>query len=84
MKASSRTNPPAPRLVERLAAEARREARILACDTLIVDTAGRLHIDEELMNEMDQLKKLLNPSGDSLRRRRHDRPGRRQLGSRFS
>src|SRR5215472_4781209 len=50
------------KLVERLASEARREARILACDTLIVDTAGRLHIDEELMTEMEQLKKLLNPS----------------------
>src|ERR1700757_4726230 len=49
------------KLVERLASEARREARILACDTLIVDTAGRLHIDEELMSEMEQLKKLLNP-----------------------
>src|SRR5512133_3677724 len=33
------------KLVERLANEARREARILACDTLIVDTAGRLHVD---------------------------------------
>src|ERR1700757_4913707 len=49
------------KLVERLASEARREARILACDTLIVDTAGRLHVDEELMTEMEQLKKLLNP-----------------------
>ena len=34
--------------VERLAKEARREAVIMGCDTLIVDTAGRLHIDEEL------------------------------------
>jgi signal recognition particle subunit SRP54 len=49
-------------LVLRLAAEARREARNMGCDTLIVDTAGRLHIDEELMGEMEQLKKLLNPS----------------------
>ncbi len=48
-------------LVERLAKEARREAVIMGCDTLIVDTAGRLHIDEELMDEMDQLKKLLKP-----------------------
>src|ERR1700687_4874595 len=31
---------PGSALVERLAGEARREARILACDTLIVDTAG--------------------------------------------
>jgi len=28
---------------------------------LIVDTAGRLHIDELLMDEMQSLKKLLNP-----------------------
>ena len=33
----------------------------MACDTLIIDTAGRLHVDEELMTEMEQLKKLLNP-----------------------
>jgi signal recognition particle subunit SRP54 len=51
-----------PALVERLATEARREARNMGCDTLIVDTAGRLHIDEELMGEMERLKKLLNPS----------------------
>jgi signal recognition particle subunit SRP54 len=48
-------------LVERLAKEARREAVIMGCDTLIVDTAGRLHVDEELMTEMERLKKLLNP-----------------------
>ena len=34
--------------------EARREAVIIGCDTLIVDTAGRLHIDEELMDEMER------------------------------
>ncbi|HEY5163731.1 MAG TPA: signal recognition particle protein, partial [Terriglobales bacterium] len=33
----------------------------LGCDVLIVDTAGRLHIDELLMDEMQSLKKLLNP-----------------------
>src|SRR5271155_3852758 len=48
-------------LVERLAKEALREAMIMGCDTLIVDTAGRLGIDEELMQEMERLKKLLNP-----------------------
>ena len=32
------------------------------CDVLIVDTAGRLHIDDHLMDEMQSLKKLLNPS----------------------
>ena len=51
-----------PALVARLAQEARREARNMGCDVLVVDTAGRLHVDEELMGEMEQLKKLLNPS----------------------
>jgi signal recognition particle subunit SRP54 len=48
--------------VERLVKEARREAVVSGCDVLIVDTAGRLHIDDELMDEMQSLKKLLNPS----------------------
>src|SRR5579871_3770368 len=48
--------------VERLVKEARREAIISGCDVLIVDTAGRLHIDDDLMDEMQSLKKLLNPS----------------------
>src|SRR5499427_5859335 len=47
--------------VERLAKEARREAVISGCDVLIVDTAGRLHIDDQLMDEMQSLKQLLNP-----------------------
>jgi signal recognition particle subunit SRP54 len=47
--------------VERLAREARREAVITGCDVLIVDTAGRLHIDDQLMDEMQLLKKMLNP-----------------------
>ena len=47
--------------VERLVKEARREAINNGCDVLIVDTAGRLHIDEQLMDEMQSLKKLLNP-----------------------
>src|ERR1700753_297649 len=52
---------PGSALVERLASEARREARNFGFDTLIVDTAGRLHIDEELMGEMGRLTKLPNP-----------------------
>jgi len=47
--------------VERLAQEARREAINTGCDVLIVDTAGRLHIDDQLMDEMQSLKRLLNP-----------------------
>src|SRR6201982_1928242 len=48
--------------VERLVKEARREAIVTGCDVLIVDTAGRLHIDDQLMDEMQALKKLLYPS----------------------
>jgi signal recognition particle subunit SRP54 len=47
--------------VERLAKEARREAVNTGCNVLIVDTAGRLHIDDQLMDEMQLLKRLLNP-----------------------
>jgi len=47
--------------VERLAKEARREAVNTGSDVLIVDTAGRLHLDERLMEEMQSLKRLLNP-----------------------
>src|ERR1035437_3178208 len=47
--------------VERLVKEARRDAISNGCDVLIVDTAGRLHIDELLMEEMQSLKKILNP-----------------------
>ena len=47
--------------VERLAKEARREAINTGCNVLIVDTAGRLHIDDRLMDEMQSLKRLLNP-----------------------
>src|SRR5882724_2322792 len=38
--------------VERLAKEARKEAINTGCNILIVDTAGRLHIDDQLMDEM--------------------------------
>ena len=48
--------------VLRLAKEAKREAANFGCDMLIVDTAGRTGIDQALMDEMAQLKKLLNPS----------------------
>ncbi len=45
-----------------LARSARREANQTGRDVIIVDTAGRLHIDDELMTELQQLKDLLNPS----------------------
>src|ERR1700683_2644217 len=48
-------------LVERLPKKPRREAINTGCDTLIVDTAGRLALDQELMEEMRNLKNLLSP-----------------------
>lgn len=31
------------------------------CDVVIIDTAGRLHIDEEMMEELVEIKKSVNP-----------------------
>ncbi|MBL8231367.1 MAG: signal recognition particle protein [Bryobacterales bacterium] len=45
-----------------LARSARREATQSNRDVLLVDTAGRLHIDDDLMTELQQLKELLNPA----------------------
>jgi signal recognition particle subunit SRP54 len=45
-----------------LARGARREAVQTGRDTVLVDTAGRLHIDDQLMDELTRLKELLNPS----------------------
>jgi signal recognition particle subunit SRP54 len=39
-----------------------KEAKLSASDVVIVDTAGRLHIDDELMNELSTLKKELQPT----------------------
>jgi signal recognition particle subunit SRP54 len=44
-----------------LAKSARREAVQSNRDVLLVDTAGRLHIDDDLMTELKQLKEQLNP-----------------------
>ena len=38
------------------------EARTLLYDTVILDTAGRLHIDEELMQELTTIKNDVRPS----------------------
>jgi len=39
-----------------------KEAKLSASDVIVVDTAGRLHIDDDLMNELSMLKKELQPS----------------------
>src|SRR5580765_5260506 len=38
------------------------EATTLGFDAVIVDTAGRLHIDDELMNELGAIKNVTEPS----------------------
>ncbi len=45
-----------------LALAARKDAGDRGHDTLIVDTAGRLHIDEEMMQEVSDLRTRLRPS----------------------
>ena len=37
------------------------KAHSLACDTIIIDTAGRLHINEELMDELRNIKGAVHP-----------------------
>ncbi len=42
--------------------DAQLAAREQGCDTLLFDTAGRLHLDDELMAELEDIKRGLNPS----------------------
>ena len=44
-----------------IARKAMDKAFSLACDTVIIDTAGRLHINEELMDELRNIKAAVNP-----------------------
>lgn len=41
--------------------ESLEEAKRQFCDLLLIDTAGRLHIDEELMQELKSIKDALHP-----------------------
>jgi signal recognition particle subunit SRP54 len=45
-----------------LARGALRESKQTGRDILLVDTAGRLHIDDQLMQELQELKELLDPT----------------------
>lgn len=44
-----------------IAKEAVEEARKKGFDTVILDTAGRLHVDEFLMNELKEMKSAVHP-----------------------
>jgi signal recognition particle subunit SRP54 len=44
-----------------IAREAMAEARRQMCDVLLVDTAGRLHVDEQMMAEIQDIHAAVNP-----------------------
>ncbi|MEE0339655.1 signal recognition particle protein [Acidaminococcus fermentans] len=44
-----------------IARESLKRANALLCDTVLIDTAGRLHVDETLMNELKDMKAAVNP-----------------------
>lgn len=46
----------------KVAQAALKEAKSQGHDLLIVDTAGRLHVDDELMLQLEKVKAVLNPS----------------------
>ncbi len=48
----------APRVAKEAVAYARKQAR----DTVIIDTAGRLHVDERMMTEVAEIKRLVQPN----------------------
>jgi len=49
----------------KIAKAAIKEAKRTGCDAVIIDTAGRLAIDEEMMNEIESIKKAVSP-GETL------------------
>lgn len=46
----------------KIAEESIKYAKENNLNTVIIDTAGRLHVDEEMMNEVSAIKKAVNPS----------------------
>jgi signal recognition particle subunit SRP54 len=46
----------------KLCQEALKKAKIDRMDPVIVDTAGRMHVDDELMKELKDVKEILNPN----------------------
>ena len=35
---------------------------VRGCDVVIIDTAGRLAVDEEMMREIEEIKRAIRPS----------------------
>ena len=58
-------------------------AKLGGYDVLLLDTAGRTHIDEALMAETAEICRARQATRDAARRRRAHRPGRRQPRAQF-
>ena len=61
-----------------IARRALQSAKLQGYDVVLLDTAGRLHVDEQLMDEMKAVAAASQPDRNPARRRCADRPGRGQ------
>ena len=61
-----------------IARRALNAARLQGFDVLMLDTAGRLHVDQALMDEMKAVAEASDAARGPARRRCDDRPGRGQ------
>ena len=61
-----------------IARRAMASAKLGGYDVVILDTAGRQHVDEQLMAEVAAVKRARQSARDPAGRRRADRPGRGQ------
>jgi len=52
-----------------------KEAKLSASDVVLVDTAGRLHIDDDLMNELEHAEERIAAQRDAFHRGFDDRAG---------
>jgi len=52
--------------VEDICLKAKQEASKVGADILVIDTAGRLHIDEQLMEELLRIKGVIHPAESLL------------------
>jgi len=48
--------------VDAICKQAMKRAKELSATTVILDTAGRLHVDEELMDELERIRDALHPT----------------------
>ena len=66
-----------------IAQHAIQEAKAKGYDLVIVDTAGRLAVDEQMMNEINRYQGSNQSGRNSVRGRLHDRTGCRQYSQRI-